>query len=115
MGMLSLLSVVAGVFMGGLVVVAAIVAGWELLRQREQLDQIRRDRALYKASSPLPLTGAALAKEAWAASATAGPAAAPMMRRDLKWIETRPMILSPAADDETRIGKPERELDLQLE
>jgi hypothetical protein len=38
-----------------------------------------------------------------------------MMRRDLKWIETRPMILSPAADDETRIGKPERELDLQLE
>lgn len=118
MGTLSLVFMVASGLLAGLLVVAALVAGWEMLRQRELLDQMRRDRAVYAATSPLPLAGMAGLAEAGgsgrapSAAAPAGPATA-MSRRDPKWIETRPMVLSTAAvDDETRAGQ--RELDLQL-
>ncbi len=116
MGILSLVFMAAGGFLAGLLVVAALVAGWELLRQRDLLIQMRRDRALYAASSPLPLAGTAEAgrsARALGAAPLTGAAVA-MAQRDPKWIETRPMVLrSAAVDDETRADQ--RELDLQLE
>ncbi|MBK9136236.1 MAG: hypothetical protein IPM15_18325 [Betaproteobacteria bacterium] len=111
MGALTLLPLVAGGFLAGLIVVAAFIAGWELLRQREQLDAMRRDRSLYAASSPLPLTTLAecerratpLAHPLGAASDPSGP----VTQRDPNWIETRPMILRvQAVDDEMRKPRP---------
>lgn len=132
MDLLSALSLALGVFLVGLVAVAMLVAGWELLRQRELLDQLRRDRAVYAATSPLPLAvalsrpsvgvGAPAASQASAASTrSTGPAVAPAgaaavaTRRDAAWTETRPMVLSfaPAADDDS-VPRP-RELDLTLD
>jgi hypothetical protein len=117
MGLLSQISLVAGAFLVGLVAVAMLVSGWELLRQRELLDQLRRDRAAFAATSPLPLaqpgsmpaSGPAFARVASLASggadANAGalvPAASSHAAHgtnatlgDSRWIETRPSVLSP--------------------
>lgn len=125
MGALTLLVLVIGGFVAGLVTVAMVVAGWELLREREQLDELRRDRAVFAATSPLPLAqpGSAgstvpLARPLGAAPAETLTAAA--TRRDPNWTETRPMVLcTPALDDETRTRRESdrttREPDLLLE
>ncbi len=55
MGLLSLIIVIAGASLVGLVAIAVVVAGWEVLRQRELLEMLRRDRAAFAATSPLPL------------------------------------------------------------
>jgi H+/Cl- antiporter ClcA len=106
MGALTFIALAVGVFVAGLIGVAMIVAGWELLRQREQLDALRRDRAVYAATSPLPLAPAAGARPEAPRAAPPGvppPVAAPAVRREPHWIETRPMVLcTPAVDDETR-------------
>ena len=122
MGALTLLSLIVGGFVGGLVILAIFVAGWEMLRQREALELLRRDRAVFAATSPLPLTAAAragaeaspaLASELAAASEAPGPRQA--TRREPNWIETRPMVLryAPAVDDETVTHQ--REPDLRLD
>jgi uncharacterized membrane protein YhiD involved in acid resistance len=136
MDLLSFLSLAAGMFLVGLVAVAMLVAGWELLRQREVLERLRRDRAAYTASAPLPLdgapsaaaagigsaTGTALAGAATAATAaaaataaTAAAAAAPL-RRESHWTETRPTVLefAPAIDDERAQALRRRKLDLEV-
>ena len=123
MGLLSFISMVVGIFLGGLIALAALVAGWELLRQRELIDRMRRDRAAFAATSPLPLSPSAqgcgrpaplaapLDSEA-AAHARAALAAAARAPRDRTWVETRPTVLSfaPAADDDA----PVRQLELDL-
>lgn len=111
MGALSFIALIVGGFVAGLVTVAMIVAGWELLRQREQIDAMRRDRAIYAATSPLPLAPAARPEPPRAAPLGAPPTvAAPAARREPNWIETRPMVLcTPAIDDETRQPSARRE------
>ncbi|MBL8325526.1 MAG: hypothetical protein JNJ89_11280 [Rubrivivax sp.] len=131
MDLLSALSLAVGVCLVALVAVAMLVAGWELLRQRELLDQLRRDRAVYAATSPLPLVGSRPPTEGPAGAApaagppqagtTASPATGPAAaaaeppRREANWTETRPMVLrfAPAADDNTA-PRP-RTLDLTLD
>lgn len=133
MGALSLLVSVAGACLVVLVAVAAVVAGWEWLRQREALELLRRDRAIYAATSPLPLAASArpakvddvraVAGEpggrtlalAVAGAAGGAPLAAQAAHREPTWIETRPMVLScaPATDDETVLRR--REPDLRLD
>jgi len=118
MGVLTLIVMVAGGFVAGLVFVAIIVAAWEFLRQREELEALRRDRATYAATSPLPL---ALAAQAGALPLARPPGVEPMPtlappRREPNWIETRPMVLrcAPAVDDETapaRLREPDLRLD----
>jgi hypothetical protein len=130
MGALTLLSLVVGAFLGGLVIVAIFVAGWETLRQREALEMRRRDRAVFAATSPLPLataaSGGTSAAPLRAPGIVAGttPASGQGTRREPNWIETRPMVLrhapatasapAPAVDDETRVTRT-RELDLLLD
>jgi hypothetical protein len=125
MGFLTLLSLVVGGFLGGLVIVAVFVAGWEMLRQREALDLLRRDRAVFAATSPLPLAAAAgggaggsPARAAGVGATGAVPGPGPASRREPNWIETRPMVLrhapAPAVDDETAVTR-QRELDLLLD
>ncbi|MCW5633326.1 MAG: hypothetical protein KIT17_08305 [Rubrivivax sp.] len=120
--LLSVLSTMVGGVLLAVVAVAVLVAGWELLRQRELLDQLRRDRAFYAATSPQPL--AAPAREAGAPAqppAGAPPPAARAVttaapaRREGEWIETRPTVLSfaPAVDDDTLVRQ--REPDLRLD
>jgi hypothetical protein len=125
MGLLSQIALVAGVFLVGLVALATLVAGWELLRQRELIEMLRRDRAAFAATSPLPLAAstspapgpafARLASSAPAGSASATGVKPVGVRRDTNWIETRPMVLShvPAVDDELVVRA--RQLDLSLE
>ena len=118
MGLFSQISLVAGAFLVGLVAVAMLISGWELLRQRELLEQLRRDRAAFAATSPLPLAqagsmpanGPAYARVAsvagGGADANAGARApnasshaaqaANATQGDPRWIETRPSVLSPA-------------------
>lgn len=126
MGLFTLALLAVGGLLAGLVIVAVLVAGWEWLRQREMLDSLRRDRAVYAATSPLPLSG-----ETRAGGSTP-PASAPRPpgegagtasravsvvpgQRGPNWIETRPMVLSfaPAVDDETAVRT--REPDLRLD
>lgn len=106
MGALTLVLVIAGGFLAGLVAVAALVAGWEMIHQREQLDAMRRDRAVYAATSPLPLAPASATAATTPMARPLGTPPAlisPTPRRDPNWIETRPMVLcAPAVDDETR-------------
>lgn len=119
MGLFTLVCTVIGIFLVGLVALATLVAGWELLRQREVLDMMRRDSAAFAATSPLPL--AAGAPAAGAAFARLGPNPASVAHGAApnapNWIETRPMILSqvPAFDDETVVRARPRELDLALD
>jgi hypothetical protein len=119
MELLSAIALAAGVGFVALVALAMLVAGWETLRHRELLDQLRRDRALYAATSPLPLmgggSGADAAGEMRRAIAAANAPSAGPSRRDASWTETRPMVLKlpPAADDNTAARR--SELDLQLD
>jgi len=124
MGLLTLLALVVGGLLGGLVIVAVFVAGWEMLRQREALDLLRRDRAVFAATSPLPLVaasggaGASAARASGIAATGMAPGPGLAARREPNWIETRPMVLryapAPAVDDETAVTR-ERELDLLLD
>lgn len=106
MGALSFFLLIVGGFLAGLVVVAVLVAAWELLRQREQLDAMRRDRIVYAATSPLPLAPASSTAATTPLARPLGTPPAlttPTPRRDPNWIETRPMVLcAPALDDDTR-------------
>jgi hypothetical protein len=98
---------------GGLVLVlvclAMLVAGWELLLERDAQRRLRRDRQAFAASSPLPLaepgseTGARRAALAGALAVMSAAPAAAAARREANWIETRPMVISraPAFDDDT--------------
>ncbi|MBI5719834.1 MAG: hypothetical protein HZC37_19350 [Burkholderiales bacterium] len=131
MGALTLLLLIVAGFLAGLVTLAALVAGWEWLRQREALEMLRRDRATFAATSPLPLAAAAAPRAAGEGSrpqavepgagapvpASPPPAqrGVPPLRREPSWIETRPMVLSyvPAVDDETIVRH--REPDLRLD
>lgn len=126
MGIVTLLALGVGGFLAGLVVVAALVAGWEWLRQRELLDSLRRDRAVYAATSPLPLPAerrhagseaatSPLRRHEGAAAPAGGSASFSSTPRGPSWIETRPTVLSfaPALDDETAARS--REPDLRLD
>lgn len=122
MGVLTLLVLIVGGFLSGLITVAAIVAGWEWLRQREALEMVRRDRAVYALTSPLPLGAAARTGGEATSHLRPGASAASVIpesgspgRRGSNWIETRPMVLScaPAVDDETAVHQ--REPDLLLD
>jgi hypothetical protein len=118
MGLLSLVTTVLGVFLVGLVAVAAVVAGWEWLRQREMLDLLRRGREHYAATSPLPLAAAlrgAAGTPAAEREQPGAPAVPTPLRRDLPWVETRPAVLSyaRAADDETASQR--QTLDVRLD
>lgn len=124
MGTLTLLALVVGGFLSGLVIVAALVAAWEWLRQREMLESLRRDRAISAATSPLPLSAEGRTRNEVTAppapgetpvGTLAGLGAGTPARRGPNWIETRPMVLSfaPAVDDETvaRSKEPDLRLD----
>lgn len=117
MELLAAISVAVGVCFVGLVALAMLVAGWETLRQRELLDQMRRDRALYAATSPLPLFsgGAAALGSMRRASTKAAAPSTGAPQRDASWTETRPAVLNfaPAVDDNTASIR--REVDLQLD
>jgi hypothetical protein len=131
MGDLTSIALLAGGFFGALVGVALLVAGWELLRQRDMLVSMRRDRAVYAASAPLPLSAAVRAgldpaaarrraddapegASGDAAAAAGAPGAAPA-KREPNWIETRPMVISraPAVDDNLALRQ--REPDLKID
>ena len=103
-----------GGFLLALVGLAMLVAAWELLLEREALHRLRRDRATFAASAPLPLVdGQAGIENAVRQAAMVGaaadkpgkplPASVPAIapRKDASWIETRPMVLNcpPAAED----------------
>ena len=126
MGILSFISLAVGASLVGLVAVAMLVAGWELLRQRELQDQLRRDRAAFAATSPLPLMSspAQLAGAAFARLTSARPATGteaeggtpaprtPPTPRDPHWVETKPMVLNAASavGDEMAVRKGEVDL-----